>query len=538
MSEIDFFLQKLFKHKNQLKRIYFLRNNPSNITEELFWYLHFQTLVFLTIEKWPQALEIMELVIEINDLLNRNDINSHCKNLQIACYIFLGEFKRAEGLLIERTHIHHLLKEWSKLGETLFQLGKLYGIFKKEKALETLTKATEYLLKSNRLEELTLSYLTAGKLHISQNNPEKAFMSFNNAWEYCKKTKSYPLIIETLTWLSFINEFLKRDETALEYTKKAIEISKNSSRFLTSLISTMARLYRKTDCNKEASKYYTRLLELKKEIDFKQALGQNLYYRGIILMHAGLFKKAYKCFYEALIICRQTGSWQTELCLLHSIGTVRRKMGEPAESLSFFLKPKKEIKNILSQKSSENIMTESKKFNIISLNYIYRGVREYYVPPYTGKIQFSRGTIFEFASTHRPQKKLIEALESFLGKGNKENLHYITEEPLVKRKVLQEEIGELSTLLIMEEKYPQALSLLKEALAINFFSKNDTDTEFLLKIKEIYKKTGFYQKGIEFFQKAAKNLLKRKCIEQHLYAISWGEIFWQKTNISPKQCCC
>jgi len=513
LSDNNFFLEKLFKQNNQLERLKLLRNNPADISENLFWLLHFYTLVFLLKGKWPQALEIMEMVIEVNALLNDATINDHSKYLQVACYTLLEENKRAEQILTERIQIHRILKEWTQTGELFLQLGKLYRKYKPEKTLDILKEASKYLLKSKKWKELTYCMLNIGEIHLFENNLEKSLENFNDAYKYSKKAGINTLIVQSLNWQGFINEILEKKEMAAVKFQEACNLSEKVYPDLICSLANRGRICKKMGYYKEAFVLYNETIDLKREIDFKHALGQNLYYRGLTLMHTGLLEKAYKCFYEALTVCKQIGNWQWELCLLHSINILRWKMNKNFNAISFFPdKDKQGGERFLSQTESD--ILESHSFKPLLLKYTDKGHTEYYAPPYIGKIQFNRGIIFEFSEDRSTRKKLVEVLENFLGKTTeKENINNIMGEPLINRKVLREDLIAFARLFLRVGNFEKALDLLEEILTINFFLKDDRQAEEVLQpVKEIYEKRGYYERGIDFFEKIAKKANLRRMV--------------------------
>lgn len=516
MSDIKKFLKKLFQEKTQVYRIKLLRNNQEKIKENLFWLFHFYTLIFLLKGKWPQALELLELVMEINDILNDMKINAHSKYLQICCYHYLGDYKRAEDILKERIHIYHFLKDWTSLGEALYHLGTLYAKKDPNKALTIFTEASEYFSKDKKWKELAYNLIGIGEIYFIQEDMERAELCFNKAYENSKKASSVSGMLQCLNWSGLINEYLEKYEEASKKYEEAIILSKEECPALLYSLSNQARIHKKMNKYKEALIYYRKVMELRKEVDFKQALGKNLYYRGYILMHTGLLKKAYRCFCEALNIFSQIGHWQAELCLLQSIGVLKWNMGEEILSLSYFLNPGKSDKSIYYKNQELNDIKnfESYNFSPVTLKYTDRGKSEFYNLPYIGNIQFTQNTIFDFSQENRPQQKLIEVLENFIGKGHiHQQVACKSETPLINRKLLQKDFLDFAILSYKLENFKEAGDLLEETLSIIFYTEDDNLTEYVLfKLKEIYIKTGFYQEGIIFFKK-----IRKKAFERNMY---------------------
>ncbi len=508
MSNIEKFLKDLSSAGNQIDRIRLLRKNKSEITEELFWILHFYTTVFLIKGKWPQALEIMELVMEVSDLINTIDLNVHSTYLQVSFYHCLGEFNRAENLLKERLRIHTFLKEWNKLADSYYQLGKIY-IYKGNynEALEALKKAREYYLKTEDKEKITAILLDIGEIYFTGNDPEKALIYFREACHYSKKGGINSIEIRSLNWLGFLEELMGNTQESLSKFQEASRKIKNpmSNELILSLAS-QARALKNMGYYKEAFLYYRQILEIRREIDFKQALGKNLYYRGLILMNTGLLERSYKCFREALSIFRQIGDWQTELSILFSMGIVRWKMGETIDSISFFTdeSPDKD------RKKTEPSIPESYAFSPVPLKYADRGVTEFHIAPYIGKIQYSSGIIYEYAEERTD--KLFQLLEGFMGREQKvKDESYIISKPVVNRKILQEELKELAMLSYQLGNYTEGLKYFKKVLSIILYRQDDHETSDIMEfIKEIYLQSGDYQKGVNFFSSIIEKASARK----------------------------
>ncbi len=507
MSNIEKFLKDLSSASNQIDRIRLLRKNKSEITEDLFWILHFYTTVFLIKGKWPQALEIMELVMEVSDLINTIDLNVHSTYLQVSFYHCLGEFNRAENLLKERLRIHKFLKEWDKLADSYYQLGKIY-IYKGNcnEALEALKKAREYYLKTEEKEKITAIILDIGEIYFTMNDPEKALIYYREAYHYSKKVGSNSIEIRSLNWLGFIEEFLGNTQESLSKFQEASRKIKNpmSNELILSLAS-QARALKNMGYYKEAFLYYRQILEIRREIDFKQALGKNLYYRGLILMNTGLLERSYKCFREALSIFRQIGDWQTELSILFSMGIVRWKTGETIDSISFFTddSPDKD------RKKSDLSIPESYAFSPVPLKYADRGITEFHMAPYIGKIQYSSGIIYEYSE--EGNNKLFELLEGFLGREQKKEELQIISKPVVNRKILQEELKELAMLSYQLGNYTEGLKYFKKVLSIILYRHDDQEASEIMEfIKEIYIQSGDYQKGVKFFSSIIEKASPRK----------------------------
>ncbi|MEQ8222268.1 MAG: tetratricopeptide repeat protein, partial [Candidatus Eremiobacterota bacterium] len=508
MSNIEKFLKDLSSASNQIDRIRLLRKNKSDITEDLFWILHFYTTVFLIKGKWPQALEIMELVMEVSDIINTIDLNVHSTYLQVSFYHCLGEFNRAENLLKERLRIHSFLKEWDKLADSYYQLGKIY-IYKGNynEALEALKKARKYYLKTGDQEEISAILLDIGEIYFTGNDPEKALIYFREACHYSKKSGINSIEIRSLNWLGFIEELMGNTQESLAKFQEASRKIKNpmSNELILSLVS-QARSLKNMGYYKEAFLYYRQVLEIRREIDFKQALGKNLYYRGLILMNTGLPERAYKCFREALSIFRQIGDWQTELSILFSMGIVRWKMGETIDSISFFTddSPGKD------RKRYEPSIPESYAFSPVPLKYADRGITEFHIAPYIGKIQYSSGIIYEYSE--EGTDKLFELLEGFLGREQKvKDESYIISKPVVNRKILQEELKELAMLSYQLGNYTEGLKYFKKVLSIILYRQDDHEASDIMEfIKEIYLQSGDYQKGVIFFSSIIEKASARK----------------------------
>ncbi|OQA20586.1 MAG: photosystem I assembly protein Ycf3 [bacterium ADurb.Bin363] len=512
MSDIEKFLKDLTRAGNQLDRIKLLRNKSAEVTEEIFWILHFYTTVFLVKGKWPQSLEMMELVMELSDILNTMDLNIHSKYLQVSCYQLLGEFKRTENLLKERVNIYRFLKEWRELAEALSQLAKLY-IYQGNlsSSLEAFKEASEYFLKVEDWQELASSFVNIGEILFYQNKIEEALVCFREAYSYSQKAVIDSTEIQCHKWLGFIYAQMGNNNKALAHFQEANRKIKNPlSLDLIYSLTNQAEILKRMGYYREAFLYYKQILELRREIDFKQALGQNIYYKGLILLHVGLLERAYNCFWEALHIFRQIGDWQTELCLLFSIGIVRWKRGEKIDSISFFLDAPEEFKKMSVDK--KHSFSESYNFSPVAFKYMDKGITEFHSPPYIGKIQFSSGTIFEFSDEKTSSKKLFQLLEGFLGKEQKnDQISYRTEIPMVNRKVLQEELVEIALLSYQLENFSEALNYFKEALCIILFRRDDKGISSVLEcIKEIYQYTGNYKEGIKFFSDFAGKAFKRK----------------------------
>ncbi|MEQ8187613.1 MAG: tetratricopeptide repeat protein [Candidatus Eremiobacterota bacterium] len=508
MSNIENFLKDLSSAGNQIDRIRLLRKNKNDITEELFWILHFYTTVFLIKGKWPQALELMELVMEVSDLINTMDLNLHSKYLQVSFYHCLGEFNRAENLLKERLNIHNFLKEWDKLADSYYQLGKIY-IYKGNynNALEALKKAREYYLKTKDEEKITSILLDIGEIYFTGNDFDKALIYFKEACHHSKKAGINSIEVRSLNWLGFIEDIMGNTQESLSKFQEASRKIKNpmSNELILSLAS-QARVLKNMGYYKEAFLYYRQILEIRREIDFKQALGKNLYYRGLILMNTGLPDRSYKCFREALSIFRQIGDWQTEMSVLFSIGIVRWKMGETIDSISFFIdeSPEKD------RKKTEPYIPESYAFSPVPLKYADRGVTEFHMAPYIGKIQYNSGIIYEYSQ--EGADKLFQLLEGFLGREQKiKDDTYIISTPVVNRKILQEELKELAMLSYQLGNYTEGLKYLKKVLNIILYRHDDNETSDIMEfIKEIYLQSGDYQKGVKFFSSIIEKACARK----------------------------
>ena len=450
----------------------------------------------------------MELVMEVSDLINTIDLNIHSTYLQVTFYHFLGEFNRAENLLKERLKIHNFLKEWDKLADSYYQLGKIY-IYKGNsyEALEALKKAREYYLKTEEKEEITSTLLDIGEIYFTLNDFEKALIYFKEAYHYSKRAGINPIEIRSLNWLGFTEELMGNTQESLSKFQEASRKIKNplSNELILSLAS-QARALKKMGYYKEAFLYYRQILEIRREIDFKEALGKNLYYRGLILMNTGLLERSYKCFREALSIFRQIGDWQTELSILFSIGIVRWKMGETIDSISFFIdgSPEKD------RKKSEFSIPESYAFSPVPLKYADRGVTEFHMAPYIGKIQYSSGIIFEYSE--EGTDKLFQLLEGFLGREQKiKDDAYIIATPVVNRKILQEELKELAMLSYQLGNYTEGLKYFKKVLSIILYRQDDNETSGIMEfIKEIYLQSGDYQKGVNFFSSIIEKASARK----------------------------
>jgi tetratricopeptide (TPR) repeat protein len=514
LSNIEKFLKDLSSAGNQIDRIRLLRKNKTEITEELFWILHFYTTVFLIKGKWPQAMELMELVMEVSDLINTIDLNVHSKYLQVTFYHFLGEFNRAENILKERINIHKFLKEWDKLADNYYRLGKVY-IYEGNscRALEAFKKAREYYLKTEDGEEITSTLLDIGEIYFTQNDLEKALIYFKEAYHYSKRAGINSIEIRSLNWLGFIEDLMGNTQEGVSKFQEASSKIKNplSNELILSLAS-QARALKKMGYYKEAFLYYRQILEIRREIDFKQALGKNLYYKGLILMNTGLLERSHKCFREALSIFRQIGDWQTELSILFSIGIVRWKMGETIDSISFFIDDNLESNKIIDRKKTEFSIPESYSFSPVALKYADRGVTEFHMAPYIGKIQYSSGIIFEYSEDGTDSKKIFQLLEGFLGREEKrKDDSYIIATPVVNRKILQEELKELATLSYQLGNYTEGLKYFKKVLNIILYRQDDNETLDIMEfIKEIYLQSGDYQKGINFFSSIIEKASARK----------------------------
>ncbi len=197
-----------------------------------------------------------------------------------------------------------------------------------DKAFEYFSKANELFVESNHKYNSAITLFNSAILKYNLGNLDESYLDAVSARETGEELKINSLLAEIFLHMANIHCDKKEYYMSKIYYRSAFDFFKADNNYLraSDIMHKIAWLFGK-EKNMTRSEYcYKQAIEMKTLIDYKQALGEFYFLRGIIAYSLESYDKAEKCFQKASFIFRGIKIYDKDLLSKFYIFKIHKKV--------------------------------------------------------------------------------------------------------------------------------------------------------------------------------------------------------------------
>lgn len=197
-----------------------------------------------------------------------------------------------------------------------------------DKAFEYFSKANELFVESNHKYNSAITLFNSAILKYNLGNLDESYLDAVSARETGEELKINSLLAEIFLHMANIHCDKEEYYMAKIYYRSAFDLFKAEQNYLraSDIMHKIAWLFGK-EKNMPRSEYcYKQAIDMKTLIDYKQALGEFYFLRGIIAYSLESYDKAEKCFQKASFIFRGIKIYDKDLLSKFYIFKIHKKV--------------------------------------------------------------------------------------------------------------------------------------------------------------------------------------------------------------------
>ncbi len=312
-------------------------------------------LLYWDIYSFFKNKEGIELMLKISDSIckifpdsphlfkitfKKAEYNSEKGDLKKSLKLYLSALKKSDDF----ENLFYKAQAYSKLGHFFKKNATFPPILKKfekefakfnsfsegmyDKAFEYFSKANELFVESNHRYNSAITLFNRAILKYNLGNLDESYLDAVSARETGEELKINSLLAEIFLHMANIHCDKEEYYMAKIYYRSAFDFFKADNNYLraSDIMHKIAWLFGK-EKNMPRSEYcYKQAIEMKTLIDYKQALGEFYFLRGIIAYSLESYDKAEKCFQKASFIFRGIKIYDKDLLSKFYIFKIHKKV--------------------------------------------------------------------------------------------------------------------------------------------------------------------------------------------------------------------
>ncbi len=214
------------------------------------------------------------------------------------------------------------------------------------------------------------------KIGNEYNSDDSVIFYYNKALSFSKEIKNQKFELNVLMYIANFHKETNNNETAIEFYEKANLLGekidnkkKRDKKNISSANLSIGFIYEKQGEYEKALKYYTKSLDISRELADTNKIAQGLNNFGLIYKRLGNYDKALEYYQESLLLCEKANIKRGTSFCLNNIGLIHKKQKNLDKALEYF---EKSLEINISLKDTNSIGGAN-----ISIGKVYKEQKKY-----------------------------------------------------------------------------------------------------------------------------------------------------------------